>query len=211
MRPLVRHSLRVTASFPSTANFDQARQYTVQSSPAFTSNMRMVCIIVGMSKEDLFVGEDMVQLSRRALDVTLCRETPSGYDTQEQTCTVGSTTNSSMLKWGSSNIMLLHSAPHCFSQLFRKYGIRRQQTLMKHSFVTTSSPVSSKEWDQFPHPVKLPEEQWLSIHARCLHRVTPMLLIAILAIACMAEGSRSTSCILNNHVSHCEATSTHPG
>lgn len=46
-----------------------------------------------------------------------------------------------MAKWGSSNIMLLHSAPHCCSQLFSQYGMRRQQTLMKDSFVTTSSPV----------------------------------------------------------------------
>jgi len=48
-----------------------------------------------------------------------------------------------MAKWGSSNIMLLHSAPHCCSQLFSQYGMSRQHTLMKDSFVTTSSPASN--------------------------------------------------------------------
>lgn len=63
------------------------------------------------------------------------------FDVQRHTWTHGSTTSSSRAKCGSSNMTLLHSAPHCCSQLLSQYGIKRQQKLTRLSLVTTSSPV----------------------------------------------------------------------
>ena len=63
-------------------------------------------------------------------------------------------TSSSTAKCGSSNIMLLHSAPQDCSQLFSQYGMRRQQIEMKDSFVTTSSPAIGEPG--YPHAVPYP-------------------------------------------------------